>query len=139
LNTLNILLVKLIMPNIALISNMNYRRRFNSMSKESFTETDMIESTANNDDIPTVVYTIKLFILAYFSMIAIDIMINIVYLIIYLNDKSRMEKNKEPNSPDMTPPTPPASPASPASPNTTRPVTRSMSTRRRKKGLNLFS
>ena len=127
------------MPNIALISNMNYRRRFNSMSKESFTETDMIESTANNDDIPTVVYTIKLFILAYFSMIAIDIMINIVYLIIYLNDKSRMEKNKEPNSPDMTPPTPPASPASPASPNTTRPVTRSMSTRRRKKGLNLFS
>ena len=48
------------MPNIALISNMNYRRRFNSMSKESFTETDMIESTANNDDIPTVVYTIKL-------------------------------------------------------------------------------
>ena len=78
-------------------------------------------------------------------MIAIDIMINIVYLIIYLNDKSRMEKNKEPNSPDMTPPTPPPSPASPASPpsppspNTTRPVTRSMSTRRRKKGLNLFS
>lgn len=133
------------MPNIGLISNMNYRRRFNSMSKESFTETDMIESTANNDDIPTVVYTIKLFILAYFSMIAIDIMINIVYLIIYLNDKSRMEKNKEPNSPDMTPPTPPPSPASPASPpsppspNTTRPVTRSMSTRRRKKGLNLFS
>jgi len=127
------------MPNIALISNMNYRRRFNSMSKESFTETDMIESTANNDDIPTVVYTIKLFILAYFSMIAIDIMINIVYLIIYLNDKSRMEKNKEPNSPDTTPPTPPPSPASPASPNTTRPVTRSMSTRRRKKGLNLFS
>lgn len=121
------------MPNIALISNMNYRRRFNSMSKESFTETDMIESTANNDDIPTVVYTIKLFILAYFSMIAIDIMINIVYLIIYLNDKSRMEKNKEPNSPDVTPPTPPPSP------NTTRPVTRSMSTRRRKKGLNLFS
>jgi len=109
------------------------------MSKESFTETDMIESTANNDDIPTVVYTIKLFILAYFSMIAIDIMINIVYLIIYLNDKSRMEKNKEPNSPDTTPPTPPPSPASPASPNTTRPVTRSMSTRRRKKGLNLFS
>ena len=127
------------MPNIALILNMNYRRRFNSMSKESFTETDMIESTANNDDIPTVVYTIKLFILAYFSMIAIDIMINIVYLIIYLNDKSRMEKNKEPNSPDTTPPTPPPSPASPASPNTTRPVTRSMSTRRRKKGLNLFS
>ena len=127
------------MPNIGLISNMNYRRRFNSMSKESFTETDMIESTANNDDIPTVVYTIKLFILAYFSMIAIDIMINIVYLIIYLNDKSRMEKNKEPNSPDTTPPTPPPSPASPASPNTTRPVTRSMSTRRRKKGLNLFS
>ena len=127
------------MPNIALISNMNYRRRFNSMSKESFTETDMIESTANNDDIPTVVYTIKLFILAYFSMIAIDIMINIVYLIIYLNDKSRMEKNKEPNSPDTTPPTPPPSPASPASPNTTRPVTRSMSTRRRKKGLNLIS
>ena len=124
------------MSNTNLISNMNYRRRFNSMSKESFTETDMIESTANNDDIPTVVYTIKLFILAYFSMIAIDIMINIVYLIIYLNDKSRMEKNKEPKSPDTTPPTPPASPASP---NTTRPVTRSMSTRRRKKGLNLFS
>ena len=92
------------MPNIALISNMNFRRRFNEVNKESFSE---LISPANHDATPSFIYAMKLFILAYFCMIAIDIIIN--YIIIA---RFKLGKTKEPESPDVTP-TPEQEPESP--------------------------
>lgn len=138
------------MSNTDLISNMNYRRRFNEINKESFK--DDIQSSANHDATPTFIYPLKLFILAYFLMIGFEIIFH--YFIIIKTKLGGKNIIEEPNSPDMTPPAPPTTPtraiklnhpstSPPPAPKkekyTFRPVTRSMSTRRRKTGLNLFA
>ena len=103
------------MPNIALISNMNFRRRFNEINKESLSESI---SPANHDATPTFLYALKLFILAYFCMIAIDV---ILHYITIMRIKMRIQKEQEspdfnpspeqePESPDLTPLTPPSTP-----------------------------
>ena len=139
------------MSNTNLISNMNYRRRFNEINKEPFTND--IQSAANHDATPTFLYAMKLFILAYFCMIGIDMIYNCFIIIkMKVGKKNIIE---EPNSPDMTPPTPPTTPIratklnrrpkTPPAPKKAAPgpmegrITRSQTARRRKKGLDLFA
>ena len=83
------------MSNTALISNMNFRRRFNEINKESLPDSI---SPANHDATPTMLYALKLFILAYFCMIAIDIILNYISII-----RINMRKTKQPESPDFSP------------------------------------
>ena len=150
-----------------MLSNMNYRRRFNAINKEPF---PVSISPANHDATPSFLYAIKLFILAYFCMIGIDIICKYI-LIAKINLRKKKEPvspdlspttEQEPESPDFTPPTPLSTPVSTpvSTPETTpkkqlnpppapkkaektknmfRPITRSMTSHVRKRGLDLFS
>ncbi len=147
------------MPDITLLSNMNYRRRFNAINKEPFPDSI---SSANHDATPSFLYALKLFILAYFCMIGIDIICKYI-LIAKINLRKKKEPvspdlsptpEQEPESPDFTPPTPLSTPEPtpkkqlnpPPAPkkaektkNMFRPITRSMTSHVRKRGLDLFS
>ena len=151
------------MPNIALMSNMNFRRRFNEINNKLNSETDnkLIISKAEIKDKPTFLYALRLFIWAYILMMAVDI--TVFYIVLFKRKMCDRKTNNEINnetifSPDMTPKAPPSTPESRSEAKTPpwapkkmklpksreqyhRPVTRSMtneSRRLRKRGLNLF-
>ena len=137
---------------MSLLSNMNYRRRFNTdMHTDMHKKEEGLYTSNSIKETPTITYVIKMFILAYFSMMAIDIILY-AYMKYYMKDPPIM--------PQPLPTTPP-----PASPPTTPPpikkerhlknieykekknterLTRSMSAHqlrqrnRKKKGLDLF-